>query len=109
MTLNENMLKLLTRLFGNVVKTVSHCITVRVVGFNISHMAAAVDHRVVSLDAIDCSTNNLDRHGTNLFAEMQRLRCRLGDGRRRHSQRHWCSHTHNLVMALKYNTRRFTK
>jgi hypothetical protein len=75
------MLNLLTRLFGIVVETVSQRITDHVVGFDISYMAAAVDHREVSLDVVDCSTNKLDRHGTNIFAEMQRLKCRFGDGR----------------------------
>ena len=69
-------MKSLTRLFGIVVETASHRIIVHVVRFDIRHMATAVVLRVVSLDAVVCSTKKLDifiRHGTNLFAEMQRL------------------------------------
>ena len=79
-------MKLLTNYFGIAIERVNHLIASHIEGIDVSLMAAVVELCEVSLDVGDCSTDNLDvcaryiRHGMNFFAEMQRLRRRIGDG-----------------------------
>ena len=59
-SLNENKLKLLTIFFEIGIECFSQLIVVHIEGFDISLMAAVVDHRVVSLDGVEFSTLNPD-------------------------------------------------
>ena len=79
-------MKLLTNYFGIAIERVNRLIASHIVGIDVSFMAVVVEICEVSLDVPECSTNNRDvcaryiRHDMNFFAEMQRLRRRLGDG-----------------------------